>query len=60
MNMIKRSAVRAFAMEVSQLARAGKFTRVSRDFLDVVDRRLAEIVESMVKSHPSKGKTLKP
>jgi hypothetical protein len=56
--LLNRSSVKKLALEFSQKNRAGKFTRVSKDFLERVNRKLAELIASEVQAHPSVGKTL--
>ena len=56
--LINRSAVKAHALEYSISNRNGKFTRVSKDFLDRINAKLRVLIESEVQSHPSVGKTL--
>lgn len=58
-NIINRSAVKKLALQLSRDTRAGKFTRVSKEFLDKVNVRLESIIRTEVQSHPSIGKTLK-
>jgi len=55
---INRSAVRKLALQLSQATRAGKFTRVSEQFLIEVNAHVAAHVRAKVHSTPSVGKTL--
>lgn len=57
--MIKRAHVKAFALELSQKNRAGKFTRVGQDFYDRAEAQLKNWIVDAVFRHPSVGKTLK-
>tara|TARA_R100000458_G_scaffold31613_1_gene29009 strand:+ start:2066 stop:2248 length:183 start_codon:yes stop_codon:yes gene_type:complete len=58
-NIISRSNVKKLALEVSAQHRAGKFTRVSKDFLDRIEAITKRAIVSEVRRHPSVGKTLK-
>lgn len=59
MNLINKKAVKAYALQVSQDTRGGKFTRVSADFLVRVETKLRTIIAQEIHSHPSVGVTLK-
>ena len=56
---INRSAVRKLALDYAAANRAGRFTRVGKEFFQRVDARVRNIIQSEVQSHPSIGKTLK-
>lgn len=56
--MINKAACRAYALEQSKLQRLGRFTRVSKEFLDELEASLRNIIASRVHSAPGKGKTL--
>lgn len=58
-NIISRANVKKLALEVSQQNRAGKFTRVSKDFLDRIEAITKRAIVSEVQRHPSVGITLK-
>tara|TARA_R100000808_G_scaffold24260_1_gene55416 strand:+ start:1696 stop:1878 length:183 start_codon:yes stop_codon:yes gene_type:complete len=58
-NIISRTNVKKLALEVSAQHRAGKFTRVSKDFLDRIEAITKRAIVSEVRRHPSVGKTLK-
>ena len=58
-HLINKSNVRKLLLELSRTIRAGKFKRVSASTLETVNRRVNEVCESIVRSHPSKGKTIK-
>jgi len=58
MNLITKSAVKKYALELSQTTRAGKFTRVGKSFLEQVNDRTKRAIEELVRTHPTKGKTL--
>lgn len=55
---INKSAVKELALRCSKELRCGKFTRVSGQFLEEINARLAEHVAHKVKSAPGIGKTL--
>jgi len=59
---INASKCKKFALEVAKAnpceARSKMFTRVSEDFLIAIETNLINFVQSRVKTHPSKGKTL--
>jgi hypothetical protein len=57
--LINRQAVKRMALELSKAHRAGKFTRVSGDFLIRMNSRLNAFLQEEVHRHPSIGKTLK-
>lgn len=57
-SLLCRSKVKAFALEISRTKRAGKFTRVSKDFLDRMEARFKADIHSEIHRHPSVGKTL--
>jgi hypothetical protein len=57
--LLNSSGIKKMALGLSEATRAGKFTRVSNDFLDRIADRLAVIVREEVAAHPSLGKTLK-
>ncbi len=52
------SKCKAFALEFAEANRAQKFTRVSEEFLISCEAALKSHIQSRIKSHPSKGKTL--
>lgn len=58
MALINISNVKRRALDYSHRMRAGKFTRVSKDFLEEIDRLVDRTIQTKVHSHPSKGKTL--
>lgn len=58
-NIISRANVKKLALEVSAQHRAGKFTRVSKDFLDRIEAITKQAIVSEVQRHPSVGITLK-
>ncbi len=55
---INRAATRRLAIGISNAHRNGKFRRVSSRFLNGLEARFRVIVESSVRRHPSRGKTL--
>jgi len=55
---INRQAIKRMALDLSEATRNGKFTRVSAEFLERINAKVAAIVREEVASHPSKGKTL--
>jgi hypothetical protein len=56
--LVNRKAVRQLSLDCSTKYRSGKFTRVSKSFLEKIDHAVRQAVEIEVKSHPSIGKTL--
>jgi hypothetical protein len=56
--IVSPSKIRDLALAVSKEARQGKFTRVSKDFLDRIEAKTYALVVAEVKAHPSVGKTL--
>ena len=57
--IISRATVKRLALKLSADHRAGKFTRVSKDFLDRIEAITFNAIVSEVRRHPSVGKTLK-
>jgi hypothetical protein len=57
--LLNRSAVKKFALDLSKANRAGRFNRVSLEFLERINARLKNIIREEVQRHPSLGKTLK-
>ena len=57
--LINRQAVKRIAIELSKAHRAGRFTRVSGEFLIRMNSRLNAFIQEEVHRHPSIGKTLK-
>ena len=56
--LINRSAVKKMAIQLSKDIRAGKFTRVSVEFLERVNAATDAYIRQAVHSHPGVGKTL--
>ena len=53
------SKVRAYALEAAAEMRGGKFTRVSKEFLDRIEVKVRNVVAQEIHAHPSVGRTLK-
>jgi hypothetical protein len=58
-HLLCKAHVRAYALEISRRERAGKFTRVSAQFLLAIEAKTKAAIYSAVKAHPSLGVTLK-
>jgi len=59
-NYICRSKCKEFALKMAAECRpANKFERVGEEFLIAAEAALKSFIVSRIKSHPSKGKTLK-
>lgn len=56
--LVNRSAVKKMALQLSKDNRAGKFTRVSAEFLERVNSATDAYIRQAVQNHPSVGKTL--
>ena len=56
--LICASKCKKFALDFADANRAKEFTRVSEDFLISCEAALKIHIQSRIKSHPSKGKTL--
>jgi len=56
--LICASKCKKFALEFAEANRAKEFTRVSEDFLISCEVALKLHIQSRIRSHPSKGKTL--
>jgi len=59
MNLINRTAVKSLALAASADSRGGKFTRVSKDFLDRIETKVRILTVNEVRAHPSCGVTLR-
>jgi hypothetical protein len=58
-SIINRSAVKAFALKVSREKRAGKFNRVSKEFLDSVEANLESLIREIAQGF-AKSDTVTP
>lgn len=58
-SLLNKSNVRKLALEHSAAHRAGKFNRVSKEFIEAVEANTRAFIAARVHSHPSIGKTLK-
>jgi hypothetical protein len=58
MNLLNKSSTKKFALSLAKEHRQGKFTRVSAQFLERIERKTAALVAQEVAQHPSVGKTL--
>jgi hypothetical protein len=56
--LINQARTKLLALAWSQKFRNGKFTRVSKAFLEDLDRTVKRELEHKIRTHPSKGKTL--
>jgi hypothetical protein len=60
MTHINAKAVRELALHLASAHRPAQgFNRVSKEFLERIDAKVRNLVLTEVKSHPSKGTTLK-
>jgi len=57
--IVNQRKVRDLALAKSKEYRNGKFTRVGKEFFVAIDGVVHRLVEDRVRTHPSKGKTLK-
>lgn len=57
--LLNKAAAREYALEQSRLQRNGRFTRVSKSFVDGLDAVLRTVIAERVRRHPGIGKTLK-
>lgn len=57
--VINRAYVKAWALDYARTNRSHKFTRVSEDFLNMVEASTKAFIIHRVQSAPSKGVTLK-
>lgn len=55
-SIINRSAVKAFALKVSKEKRAGKFERVSKEFLDSVEANLETRIREIAQEYSKQDK----
>ena len=56
--VINRDYVRRWSLEIAKDSRCHKFTRVSEEFLNAIERATKAEIRSRIMRHPSKGKTL--
>lgn len=59
MSTINRSRVKTLALRLATQAGRNQFSRVSKGFLDRMERMLEQYVAAEVHRHPSVGKTLR-
>jgi hypothetical protein len=60
-HLINRFAVRSYALAYAAYARPGwRCERISRDWLDNLESRLAASIREDIRRHPTRGRTLKP
>lgn len=59
MSLLNRKKTKDYALEVSAATRGGRFTRVSKGFLDRIEAKMRSIILHEVHAHPSTGVTLK-
>ncbi len=58
--IVSPSKVRQLALDTAKTCRpTAKFQRVSKDFIDAIEAHTRAAIVARVKSHPSKGVTLK-
>lgn len=58
--IVSPSKVRALALATARACRpAAKFSRVSQEFIDAIEAATRAAVVARVKTHPSRGVTLK-
>lgn len=55
-SIINRSAVKAFALKASKEKRAGKFNRVSKEFLDSVEANLEALIREIAQEYSKQDK----
>lgn len=58
MNTTNQTNIKKYALAVSLESRQGKFTRVSKDFLNRIESKTRMLIQAEVKNHPSVGVTL--
>lgn len=59
-SIINRSAVKSFALKVSKEKRAGKFNRVSKEFLDSVEANLEALIREIAQGFSTAANTVVP
>lgn len=59
MSLLNRSAVKRAAVNLSDIHRNGKFTRVSEEFVQKAEAALKVWMVGYISRHPSIGKTIK-
>ncbi|HVM51270.1 MAG TPA: hypothetical protein VMU04_24785 [Candidatus Acidoferrum sp.] len=55
---LNQSKVRQTALEIAEMTRAQRFTRVGKSFLERIEAKTRAAIAEEVRIHPSKGKTL--
>ena len=58
--LIQKATVKKRALHFSKTLRAGKFTRVSDAWLQMIAAKVDNVIQSEVQRHPTLGKTLLP
>ena len=58
MTIINHRRAREYALQCSKIARNGRFTRVSKEFLLNLESAIRKTIALRVHAAPSKGKTL--
>ena len=56
---INKAAVKKLALEYAKANRAGRFTRVGKEFFERINAMVRNVITNEVQRHPSIGKTLK-
>ena len=59
MSLINKKECRRFLLEYAERERHHKFTRVGADAYESLEVMLRELMRGLVKSQPSKGRTIK-
>ncbi len=60
MSLLNKSETRKFIMEKAKILRPGwTCTQIAESALITIEAKLHNMIENMVKSHPTKGKTFK-
>jgi len=60
MSFLNRKQSKISCKAIAETARAHKFTIISNEYLDDLERRIARMVREDIKQLPSKGKTVYP
>lgn len=57
-SLLNKKHTRTFALNIAKHIGRERFTRVSKQFMTELEVKVKQTIESAVRQHPSKGKTL--
>jgi len=59
-SLLNKSAVKKYILEKWQEQRSHEITRVSAEAYNDIEAAMRRVIDDMIQSHPSVGKTFKP